>query len=116
MPSSITRALKHRAPRRKNTTNRPVPTTPIAIVSVTKTGSTMTIVFDQPVALKGVPKYTTDLAGITAISAAMTAPATLSVTFSAAITTATELNIPYEEPAVRNSSGGFVSPISFPAS
>ena len=59
MPSAISRNAKHRAPRRKNSTNRPVPTTPIGIVSVAKAGSVMTIVFDQPVALKGVPKYTT---------------------------------------------------------
>jgi hypothetical protein len=75
----------------------------------------MTIVFDQPVALKGVPKYTTDLPGVTAISAVLTGPATLALTFSATIATATTLNIPSEEPAVRNSSGGYVSPSTFPA-
>jgi hypothetical protein len=30
------------------------------------------------------------------------------------VAAATELNIPYEEPAVRNSSGGFVSTSTFP--
>jgi hypothetical protein len=48
-------------------------------------------------------------------AASMTNPTTLSLTFSAAITTATELNIPFEEPAIRSVSGGFVSPGTFPA-
>jgi hypothetical protein len=92
-----------------------VPATPIGIVSVAKASAVMTIVFDQPVALKGVPKYTTDLPGVTAISAVLTGPATLALTFSATVATATTLNIPSEEPAVRNSSGGYVSPSTFPA-
>ena len=36
----------------------------------------MTIVFNQAVSLKGVPKYTTNLAGVTAVSATMTTPTT----------------------------------------
>ena len=115
MPSAITRTSSHRASRRRNGPNRPVPATPIGIVSVTKASAVMTIDFDPPVALKGVPKYTTDLPGVTAISAVLTGPATLALTFSGAITTATTLNIPSEEPAVRNSSGGYVSPSTFPA-
>ena len=75
----------------------------------------MTIVFNQPVSLKGIPQYTTNLAGVTPISAALTGPATLSLTFSASIATATTLNIPAEDPAIRNSSGGFVTPFTFPA-
>src|SRR5687768_9742300 len=115
MPSAISRTIKNRAARRKNGVNRPQPTVPIGIVSVTKAAAVMTIVFNQPVALKGVPQYTTDLAGVTPISAAMTSPTTLSLTFSATVATATELNVPYEEPAIRNSSGGFVTPSTFPA-
>jgi hypothetical protein len=82
---------------------------------VTKAGAVMTIIFDQPVALKGVPKYTTDLPGITAISAVLATPTTLSLTFSGSIATSATLNIPSEEPAIRNSSGGFVSPTIYPA-
>ena len=115
MPSVIKRHARNRASRRRNGPNRPVPTTPIGIVSVTKAAAVMTIVFNQPVSLKGVPQYTTNLAGVTAISASLTSPTTLSLTFSAAVATATTLNIPSEEPAVRNSSGGFVSPSTFPA-
>src|SRR4030095_13774346 len=78
--------------------------TPIGIVSVAKAGSVMTIVFNQPVSLNGTPQYTTNLAGVTASSAALTNPTTLALTFSAAITTATTLNVPHEDPPLRNSS------------
>jgi hypothetical protein len=115
MPSSITRNKQHRASRRKNNTNRPVPTVPIGIVSVTKNVAVMTIIFNQPVSLKGIPQYTTNLVGVTPISAALTAPSTLTLTFSATVATATTLNIPAEDPAIRNSSGGFVTPFTFPA-
>lgn len=115
MPSAIKKAGKHTFSRRKNSVNRPVPTVPIGIVSVTKATTLMTIVFNQPVSLKGIPQYTTNLPGVTPISAALTGPATLSLTFSASVATATTLNIPAEEPAIRNSSGGFVSPSTFPA-
>jgi hypothetical protein len=115
MPSAITRTPRNRPNRRQNGPNRPRPSTPIGIVSVTKNVAVMTIVFNQPVSLKGVPQYTTNLVGVTAISAALTAPTTLALTFSATVATATTLNIPSEEPAIRNSSGGFVSPTTFPA-
>src|SRR5688500_16243459 len=115
MPSSLTKVGRNRTSRRRNGPNRPAPATPIGIASVTKAGSVMTIVFNQPVALKGVPQYTTNLPGVTPLSAALTTPTTLALTFSGAVTTATTVNIPSEEPAVRNSSGGFVSPSTFPA-
>jgi hypothetical protein len=94
--------------------NRPQPTTPIRITSATAAGSVLTVVFDQAVALSGVPQYTTDVVGATALSAVSTSPTTIEITFSAAIAAATAMNIPYEEPAVRNSSGGFVADSTFP--
>lgn len=113
--SAITRTSKRRAVRRRNGTNRPIPATPIGIATVTKAGSVMTIAFNQPVSLKGVPQFTTNIAGANPLSAALTNPTTVALTFSAAIATATALNIPNEEPAIRNASGGFVSPSTFPA-
>ena len=68
----------------------------------------------QPVSLNGVPAYTTDIVGATALSAVLTAPNVVAITFSASVAAATALNVPYEEPAVRNSSGGFVSTSTFP--
>ena len=114
MPSAISRVPRNRASRRRNGVNRPVPSVPITVTAAAKAGSVLTITFNQPVSLKGVPQYTTNLAGVTAVSAVLTGATTLAVTFSAAVTTATTLNIPYEEPAVRNSSGGFVSTSTFP--
>ena len=115
MPSAITRVPRNRASRRANGPNKPRPATPIGIVSVTKTTTVMTIVFNQPVCLKGIPQYSTNLAGVTPISASLSSLTTLELTFSASVATATTLNIPSEEPAIRNSSGGFVSPSTFPA-
>jgi hypothetical protein len=92
----------------------PQPTTPIKVTAVDATGSVLTITFDQPVSLNGVPQYTTSVVGATASSAVMTGMNTVAITFSATIATATEVRIPYEEPAVRNSSGGFVSTSTFP--
>jgi len=95
---------------------RPKVATPIRIVSATKSTTTATIVFNQPVVQKGTPAYTTNLAGITALSATMTSPTTLVITFSASIATATTLTIPFMEPAIRNQVGGFVADTSFPLS
>ena len=115
MPSSISRVQKNTRSRRLSGQQRPMQRAiPIGIVSATKATTVMTIVFDQAVSLKGVPKYTTDLAGVTAVSAAMTSPTTLAVTFSATVATATELNIPFEDPAVRNASGGYANAGTFP--
>jgi hypothetical protein len=115
MPGLIRKPIVHRTSRKMSGgPTKPQPTAPIGITSVAKAASVLTIVFNQPVSLKGVPAYTTNLAGVTALSAVMTNSTTLALTFSAAVTTATTLNIPYEEPAVRNSSGGFVSNSTFP--
>ena len=100
----------------KRTRDRVMPknTTPVNIVSATKTGSVATIVFNQAVNLKGVPAYTTDLPGVHATAATMTDPTTLSLTFSAAITTATTLNIPFQDPGIRSAVGGYVADSTFP--
>ena len=106
MPSAITKNHKNTRSRRLSGQQRPqVRAIPIGIASVNKSGSVMTIAFDQTIVLKGTPAYTTDLAGVTAVSAAATSPTTVAVTFSAAITTATELNVPFEDPAIRKPMG-----------
>jgi hypothetical protein len=94
--------------------NNPQKTTPIKVESASAALAVLTVTFDQPVSLNGVPQYTTDVVGATAESAVMTSPTTIDITFSASVAAATALNIPYEEPAVRNSSGGFVSTSTFP--
>ena len=64
MPSAITRNHKNRRnTRRSMSVNRPQPTTPISMTNAVAAGSVITITFDQPVILRGTPKYTTDVAG-----------------------------------------------------
>src|SRR5687768_14462336 len=116
MPSAITRPRKNTRSRTLSGQQRPMQR-PIAIgiVSVAKAAAVMTIVFDQAVSLKGVPQYTTNLAGVTAVSGAMPNTTTMAMTFSATVATATELNTPFEDPAVRNASGGYANAGTFPA-
>ena len=109
------RSVKNRSKRRaKSGANRPQPTVQIKVTAATAVGAVLTVTFDQPVSLNGVPAYTTDVVGATAVSAVMTGMNTVAITFGATVATATELRIPYEEPAVRNGSGGFVSTSTFP--
>ncbi len=114
----ITKARPNRRSTRRNiAVNRPQPTTPISVTAAVAAGSVLTITFNQPIALRGVPAYTTDVAGPPApepVSAVLTDPMTLALTFDASVAAATEVHIPYEEPAVRNASGGFVSTSTFP--
>ena len=93
---------------------KPTQKTPVRIVSATAAGSVLTIVFDQPVILTGVPQYTTDIVGATPTTAALTSPTTLALTFSAAVATATEMTIPFEDPGIRSAVGGFVADSTFP--
>lgn len=116
MPAStLTRSRTHRASRRKNPeANRPQPVAPIQISSFTKTGTALTLVFDGPVQLKGTPAFTTNLVGVTPVSAIKTLPNTVVVTFSASIATATSLNLGFRDPSIRNASGGYVVSTTFP--
>ena len=92
----------------------PVQKTPVRIVSATAAASVLTVVFDQPVILKGIPAYAVDVVGPTRVSAALTAPNTLAITFSAAVAAATEITIPFEDPGIRSAVGGFVADSTFP--
>jgi hypothetical protein len=108
---------KNSAPRKERTVsdaNRPVRTAPITVTAATAVGSVVTITFSTPVTLKGVPQYTTDIAGADPVSAALTAPNIVAITFDASVAAATEVRIPFEEKAIRNSSGGFVATSTFP--
>ena len=109
------RPRKNTASRRKNRLQtNPLSTTPIAVTAASVLGTVLSVTYDQAVTLNGVPKYTTDVVGATAVSAAMVGLNTVAITFGATVATATEVRIPYEEPAVRNGSGGFVSTSTFP--
>jgi hypothetical protein len=87
--------------------------TPVRIGSAAAVGSVLTVVFDQPVVLKGTPQYSVDVAGADPVSASMTFPNTLALTYDAAIAAATEITIPFEDPAIRSAVGGFVADSTF---
>ena len=114
MSGSLLKAARRTRRRANSPVNNPQPTVPIQVTSASAAGSVLTIEFDQPVILDGVPKYATDVAGAEPTSAVLSSPTTLELTFSAAVAAATEIKIPYEEPGIRNASGGFVSTSTFP--
>jgi hypothetical protein len=101
-------------PRRTRERVMPKQQTPVRIVSASAAASVLTVTFDQPVVLKGVPQYAVDVVGASPVSAAMTSPITLALTFSAAIAAATAITIPFEEPSIRSAVGGFVADTTFP--
>ena len=113
MPSIISK--RSRTVRRRNLgVTVPQPTAPIKVTAASAATTVVTVTFDQPVSLNGTPAYTTDVASATAVSALRTGATTVAITFDVAVAAATEVRIPYEEPAVRNGSGGFVSTSTFP--
>ncbi|CAN5540868.1 hypothetical protein BH10PLA1_BH10PLA1_02180 [soil metagenome] len=98
------KARKNSRPRTmRGQNNGPVAATPIGIASSTFTNSNWTIVFDQPVSLKGTPQYLSN-AGLPAASE-MTSPTSIILAYMEILTSVT---IPFQDPAVRNASGGFV--------
>ena len=103
------RSRSARGRRSVSSVNRPQPVTPIQITSVGASASQVTITFDQPVSCSGVPQYTVDVSNTHPVSASLVNPTTLQITYNAAVAAATLLTVPFEEPCVRNASGGFVA-------
>jgi hypothetical protein len=104
------RNSKRRLNRRDAGLKSVVKPTPIGIVSATAAVGSITIVFNQPVSLNGIPKYP-DNNGAMPTAASLTNPTTLVLTYGLG-PEATGITVPAEEPAIRNASGGFVSPTS----
>lgn len=90
--------------------------TPVKIVEATASGNELTLMFDQEVGLlrKQPPMFLTDVAGAEPVSAVLTTPTTLTLTYSEPIDTATRVTIPYRDPSVRTQVGGFVADSTFP--
>lgn len=93
---------------------KPKQVTPVRISGVSVNAAVLTVTFDQPIVLKGTPGYTTDVAGAVAVSATSPSINVVEVTFDATIATATQVNIPYLDSAVRSKDGGYVADSSFP--
>jgi hypothetical protein len=110
------KSARPNGPKRKQNPpiNQPELATPIVMTDVDATSTVLTLTFDQSVTLQGTPGITTDVAGATPVSAVRTAPNVVEITFSADISAATSLNIPNRDPAIRNSSGGYVVSNVFP--
>lgn len=84
--------------------------TPITITNTTP-GDTTVVTFDQVVILNGIPQWPNNSSHMPE-AAEMTAPDELTLTYPAADTTTT-ITVPFEEPAVRNGGGGYVTPGTF---
>lgn len=88
--------------------------TPVRIASASVADTVLTLTFNQPVVLKGTPKYTTDVAGAVVVSATSPAIDTVEVTFDQSIATATQVIIEFVDPAVRSKDGGYIADSTFP--
>jgi hypothetical protein len=106
-PARATKAARRQTSR--DNPNRPRPAAPILIVGSSIAGAVLTLTFDQPVSLSGVPKFTTDLGEVVPVGAAKTAQSVVAITFSAPVTGAVNLNVGFRDPAIRNASGGYVT-------
>jgi hypothetical protein len=111
MPSAgvLRRTIKHKRSRLINSAaNQPQQASPIYISEASATLAVLKLTFDQPVSLNGIPAY---LAGSAhAIEAEQTAPNIVEITFSTDISADTFFTVPYRDPAIRSSSGGYVTP------
>jgi hypothetical protein len=111
----MTKSRPNRRPRTLSGEKRPMQfQIPIDIVSAEWDDTELTIVFNQTVRLSGIPQYA-GTGGLMPTAATMTAPNTLVLTYPDAGKGAPSVTIPSEEPAIRNTSGGYVTPSSFPA-
>lgn len=88
--------------------------TAIRIASAEVATTELTVTFNQPIVLRTTPAWTTDLPGITCVSATSPSPNVVVAVFSASIATATEMIIPVADPSVRNKVGGYVADTTFP--
>jgi hypothetical protein len=112
--SAMRKSRNVRKTHHNSVVNNPQPTTPIRVTGASKNGNVLAVTYDQPIALTtDVPKYTTDVIGVGAVRTGVTS---IAVTFASSIAEAIELRIPYEDPAVRSTSGGFVETRTFPIS
>jgi len=89
---------------------------PVTIEEASITETVLTLRLSEAVTLNRgvVPQITTDVDSAEPVSAELTAPNVVAITFSRDISSATVLNIPFRDPAIRNSSGGYVISNTFP--
>jgi len=114
MPATLTRKMNLRPKHRKPAREKPSGRTsagggPIYITAASVIGGMLFLNFDQPVALSGTPKFTTDVAGAVPTSAQLATANRVVIFFSSSVAAATTVNLSYRDPAIRNLSGGYVT-------
>lgn len=110
MPTPLRTAAKRTTRRtRRDTANRPRPETPILVVGSSIAGSVLTLTFDGPVSLCGVPAFTTDFPTQVAVSAARVAANAVAITYNEPLAGITTLDVGFRDPAIRNAAGGYVT-------
>ena len=101
-----------RRERQSFTPNRPRPEAPVLIVGAAVAGNVLTLTFDQPVSLSGVPAFTIpDAPAAAAVSASKTGPTVVAITYGQSIEGALSVNVGFRDPAIRGSSGGYVTSV-----
>jgi hypothetical protein len=109
MSTTVHASSKQTRRARRDNPNRPRPETPILIVTAGAAGSVLTLTLDQPVLLSGTPAFTTDVGGAIPVSATRPALNQVAITFSGNIAAMNQVNLTFRDPAIRNTSGGFVT-------
>ena len=89
--------------------NLPPDSAAVLITNVVVASPVLTLTFDQRVMLNGLPGFSTDIGSGTVTQATQPAPNQVELVFSEAITGATTLNIPVRDPAIRGTTGGYVT-------
>ena len=100
------KARPHR--RRVRASGADVRPTPVNVFSVAAGGPFLTVTFDQSVILRGVPQWGFGPAGELPTAASLASPAVMRLTYSGSVESGESPAVPFEDPAVRNSRGGFV--------
>ena len=77
------------------------------IANISSTSTTVTLEFDQSIALKGIPQYVSQLGSVPA-SVTQPSPGTVVLTYPAG--SITQITVPFQDPAIRNATGGYVNP------
>jgi hypothetical protein len=80
--------------------------TPLTMTFPASVAATLTITFNEPATLTGVPAWTTTTR--TCVSVAQTSPTVFVLTFSGALAGTTPMIVPFQDPAFRSYQGGYV--------
>lgn len=107
--------IRRKAQNTGGAANRRGTRTPITFTMGSSTTTTNLCTFNQPVSLKGFPAwFDTSTPTITVTAASQVSTNTINVTWNSAPSVA--ITVPFEDPAIRNSVGGYVQAgqVTFP--